>query len=181
MSTLVAMLRGINVGGQKRLRMETLRGTFGDLGFTKIRTYVQSGNVVFDSAEQDRSALTKHIEAHIEQTCGYPVEVFIRQEQELKRILAGNLFLNNRNEDPSTLHVTFLYQAPPDSTWSKLIPPDDTPDEYEIGAMAIYLFCPNGYAKTKLSNSFFERKLGMPVTTRNWNTVNALYKMAMEL
>ena len=180
MSTFAAMLRGINVGGQKRLLMTTLREIFEGSGFTNIKTYVQSGNVVFESGEQDRSVLAKRIEAHIEQTCGYPVQVFIRQAQELKRILAGNPFLDNRNEDPSKLHVTFLYQSPPETRWSKLIPPGDILDELAIGELAIYLFCPTGYAKTRLSNSFFERRLGMPVTTRNWNTVNALYKLAME-
>ena len=179
MSTFVSMLRGINVGGQKRLRMQTLRDIFEGLGFTNIRTYVQSGNVVFESGEQIQSVLAERIEAHIEQMCGYQVEVFIRQAQELKRILAGNPFLNNRNEDPSKLHVTFLYQSPPETAWSKLIPPGGTTDEFAIGELVIYLFCPNGYAKTRLSNSFFERKLGMPVTTRNCNTVNALYKMTM--
>jgi uncharacterized protein (DUF1697 family) len=180
MSVCIAMLKGINVGGQKKIRMETLHGIFEGLGFINVRTYVQSGNVVFGSTQVDRVVLVKRIEAHIEKTCGYHVTVFIREEHELQRILAGNPFLNGRNEDSSNLHVTFLYQAPPDTVWSKLTPPSNTPDEFALGELAIYLFCPNGYGKTKLSNNFFERKLGMPVTTRNWNTVNALYKMAME-
>jgi uncharacterized protein (DUF1697 family) len=180
MSTFISMLRGINVGGQKKIRMETLRGIYEELGFTNVRTYVQSGNVVFESTEQDQVVLVKRIEAHIEQTCGYAVEVFIRQAHELQRILAGNPFLNDRNEDPSKLYVTFLYQPPPEDGWRKLTPPSGTPDEFAPGKMAIYLLCPNGYGKTKLSNSFFERKLGLPTTTRNWNTVNALYKMTVE-
>jgi uncharacterized protein (DUF1697 family) len=180
MSTFVSMLRGINVGSQKRLRMETLREIYEVIGFTDIRTYVQSGNVVFESTEQDPSVLTRRIKTHIEQTCGFHVEVFIRQAQELERILTGNPFLNDRHEDPNKLHVTFLYQPPPETWWSQLTIPGDTPDEFDPGALAIYLFCPYGYGRTKLSNSFFERKLGMPVTTHNWNTVNALYKLAME-
>jgi uncharacterized protein (DUF1697 family) len=180
MSTFVTMLRGINVGGQKRLSMETLREIFEGFGFTNIRTYVQSGNVVFESPVQEPSLLTESLETRIEQTCGFHVEVFIRQAQELKRILVGNPFLNDRHEDPSKLHVTFLYRTPPKTAWTQLIPPSDTLDEFASAELAIYLFCPNGYGKTKLSNSFFERKLGMPLTTRNWNTVNALYKMAME-
>jgi len=180
MSTVVSMLRGINVGGQKRLHMETLREIYKNLGFSNIRTYVQSGNVVFESTEQEETKLTKRIETSIKQACGFPVEVFIRQAPELKQILAGNPFLNDRNEDPSKLHVTFLYQSPPETAWSKLIPPGDTIDEFAPGEQAIYLFCPNGYGKTKLSNSFFERKLGMPVTTRNWNTVNALAELAID-
>jgi uncharacterized protein (DUF1697 family) len=180
MSTFISMLRGINVGGQKRLSMETLRKIYSDLGFSKIRTYVQSGNVVFESSDIDRSSLVEKIEAHIQQTCGYHVEVFIRQTDEIQRILRCNPFLTDRNEDPSKLHVTFYYQSPAETLLAKLTAPGGTTDEFALAEMAVYLFCPNGYGKTKLSNSFFERKLGIPLTTRNWNTVNALYKMAVE-
>lgn len=155
MSTFISMLRGINVGGQKRLRMDTLRGIYEELGFTNVRTYVQSGKVVFESTGQVQSVLAKRIEAHIEQTCIYHVEVFIRQAQDLKRTLTSNPFLNDRNENPSKMHVTFLYQPPPETAWSKLTPPGETPDEFAPGELAIYLFCPNGYGKSKLSNSFF--------------------------
>jgi uncharacterized protein (DUF1697 family) len=136
--------------------------------------------VVFESTEQDQFVLVKRIESQIKQACGYQVSVFIRQAQELRGILAGNPFINERNEDLSKLHVTFLYRISSEPWWSELATPRDTVDEFARGEMAIYLFCPNGYGKTKLSNSLFERKLGMPVTTRNWNTVNALYKMAIE-
>jgi uncharacterized protein (DUF1697 family) len=179
MSTFISMLRGINVGLQKRLRMETLRCIYEELGFTSVRTYLQSGNIIFECAEQDQQKLNKRIEAHIELTCGYSVQVFIRQVDELQHILAGNPFINIRNEDPGKLHVTFLYQSPSETMLSKLTTPDRTTDEFAPGEMAFYLYCPNGYGKTKLSNNYFERKLCMPVTTRNWNTVNALYKMAV--
>ncbi len=180
MSIFISMLRGINVGAQKRLSMETLRRIYDGLGFTSVRTYGQSGNVVFEGPEQDPSSLTGQIEALIEQTCGFPVEVFIRQPDELQRILTGNPFLNHRNENPSKLHVTFFYQFPSETALSQLTASTGTTDEFTFGEKAVYLFCPNGYGKTKLSNGFFERKLGMPMTTRNWNTVNALYKLAAE-
>jgi uncharacterized protein (DUF1697 family) len=180
MTTSISLLRGINVGGQKRLRMETLRQIYSDLGFSNIRTYVQSGNVVFESSAIDRSALVEKIEVKIEQTCGYHVEVFVRQANEIQRILEGNPFLTYRNEDPGKLHITFYYQSPSETSLAKLTAPVGITDEFALAEMAVYLFCPNGYGKTKLSNSFFERKLGILVTTRNWNTVNALYKMAVK-
>ena len=179
MSIFISLLRGINVGVQKRLRMETLREIYTELGLTWVRTYVQSGNVVFESTEQDPSNLVRRLEAKIEGTCGYSVKVFIKQVPALQDILAGNPFLKDRNEDPSKLHVTFLYRTPSEPWWSELLPPRDTTDEFARGKLVIYLFCPGGYGKSKLSNSYFERKFGMPVTTRNWNTVNALYKMAL--
>jgi len=171
------MLRGVNVGGQKQLRMETLRAIYTTLGFKYVRSYLQSGNIVFESTEQDEAALARLIEAGIEKTCAYPVPVFIRQANEFKSILNSNPFLNERNENPARLHVTFLYQPVAESAWAALIPPAGIPDEFARGRGAIYLFCPDGYGKTRLSNSFFERRLKMPVTTRNWNTVNALYRM----
>ncbi len=180
MSIYISLLRGINVGGQKTIRMENLRDIFSGLGFTNVRSYVQSGNMLFESGEQEAAGLAKRIEGRIVQACGYPVSVFLRSAHDLEGILANNPYLNDRNEDPAKLYVTFLYHIPSEPWWSEMSAPRDITDEFARGEMAIYLFCPNGYGATKLSTSFFERRLGMPVTTRNWNTVNALYKMAME-
>jgi uncharacterized protein (DUF1697 family) len=180
MSVYISLLRGINVGSQKMIRMETLRGIYQGLDLTQVSTYLQSGNVVFESPAADPSRLAKRIEGAIEQALGYHVPVFIRLPAQLQQILANNPFLNDRHEDPSKLHVSFLYHTPSEPWWSELVPPRDIADEFARGELAIYLFCPNGYGKTRLSNSFFERKLGMPVTTRNWNTVNMLYGMAIE-
>jgi uncharacterized protein (DUF1697 family) len=180
MSIFVSLLRGINVGGQKKIHMETLRGIYETLGYTNVRTYVQSGNVVFESTSYTPSELVKRIEEQIEKTYGFTVLVFIRQADELQEILSSNPFLYDRNEDPGKLHVTFLYQSPLEIAWVKLVAPSSILDEFSCGELAVYLYCPNGYGKTKLSNGFFERKLGVSVTTRNWNTVNALSKMAME-
>jgi len=180
MSEYVSMLRGINVGGKAQIRMDSLRGIYEESGFSKVRTYVQSGNVVFESSEQDWFRLEKRIEAQIEQACGLSIPVFIRQAPELHEIITCNPFLYDRNEDSSKLHVTFLKQAPLETAWSKLTAPSGIVDEFSRGERVVYVFCPNGYGKTKLTNGFFERKLGVSVTTRNWNTVNALYKMVME-
>jgi uncharacterized protein (DUF1697 family) len=180
MKAFISMLRGINVGGQKTIRMEELRSLYEELGFDHIRTYVQSGNVVFNSAEQEAAKLAKRIEEHIKQSYGFSVPVFMREAHDLERILANNPFLKGRNEDPSKLHVSFLYKAPEGIDWSNLNIQHDEADEFSIGEQEIYLFCPNGYGKSKLSNTMFERKLNMLLTTRNWNTVNALYSMAVE-
>ncbi len=95
-------------------------------------------------------------------------------------ILTGNPYLMNGSVDPAALHVTFLYQPPSIEEWENLSAPSDIADEFTLGESVIYLHCPNGYGKTKLSNNYFERKSGVFVTTRNWNTVNALYKIASE-
>ena len=179
MYTYISMLRGINVSGQKQVRMESLRESYEGLGFSRVRSYVQSGNIIFESPEIEPSVLRKRIEAKIEQAYRHQISVFIRQPHEFQSLLAGNPFINAGNADLSKLHVTFLYHVPSEPWWSEMASPRDSSDEFARGEMAIYLFCPNGYGKTRLSNSFFERRLGMPVTTRNWNTVNALYKLAI--
>ena len=150
------------------------------LNLVNVETYLQSGNVVFDSIEQDISKLVELIEAQIEKSYGYAVPVFIRDINDFQRIIERNPFLNKKTEDLAKLHVTFLYTSPPESMLSNLSIPKNDTDEFSIGDREIFLFCPNGYGRTKLSNSFFERKLDMRTTTRNWKTVNALLKMAKQ-
>ena len=180
MKTFISMLRAINVGGQKKIAVQALQRAYEQLNLANVRTYVQSGNVVFDCEEQEISILTKRIETQIEQTFGYPVPVFMRDMQDFHRIITSNPFLKGRNEDPSKLHVTFLYEPPSEVILGNLINTFADGDEFSPGEQEIYLFCPNGYGRTRLSNSFFERKLSIPATTRNWRTVNALYRMAKE-
>ena len=180
MNTFISMLRGINVSGQKKIRMVELKSLYESLGFVNVRTYVQSGNVVFDSTRQDASKLAASIEAQIEQSFGYAVSVFIRDTNDLQRIIGSNPFLSGRKKDPAKLYVTFLYSSPSKSKLGNLDISNDEADEFFVGDKEIFLFCPNGYGRTKLSNNFFERKLNVPATTRNWKTVNALYEMASE-
>jgi len=180
MNTFISMLRGINVSGQKKIRMVELSSLYESLDLVNIKTYVQSGNVVFDSVEQDALKLSQLIEAQIEQTFGYTVPVFVRDTHDFQRVIDSNPFLNERNEDPTKFHVTFLYHLLSKSSLKNLTISGDEVDEFFVGEKEIFLFCPNGYGRTKLSNNFLEKKLNMPATTRNWKTVNALYKMAKE-
>jgi len=180
MNTYIAMFRGVNVSGQKKIAMDDLRGLCEALDLVNVRTYVQSGNVVFESEEQDASIIAKRIETQIQNAYGYIVPVIIRRPEELRRIIGSNPFLQERNEDPAWLHVTFLYETPSEAKLKELRNPSDNGDEFSIGEKEIFLYCPNGYGTSKLSNAFFERKLGMPTTTRNWRTVNALYQMVSE-
>ncbi|MDR3577884.1 MAG: DUF1697 domain-containing protein [Anaerolineaceae bacterium] len=180
MVAYISMLRGINVGAQKSIRMLELTKLYEGLQLTSVRTYVQSGNVLFDSTELDALKLAAAIEAQIEQIFAFKVSVFIRRPADFQRLIAANPFLGERREDPTKLHITFLYHPAAEAELSRLVRPNSETDEFMAGAQEIYLFCPNGYGRTKLSNTFFEKKLHLPATTRNWNTVLTLYKMAGE-
>ena len=180
MYTYISLLRGINVSGQKKIKMADLKGLYEGLGFANVRTYLQSGNVVFDTHTQDADELAAIIEARIKQIYGYSVTVFIREPGDFQRILESNPFVDRPGAQPNRLLVTFLCRQSPEYKLYDLSILPDTGDEFSIGQSEIYLFYPDGYGKSKLSNNFFERKLGVPATTRNWKTVNALYDMGVE-
>jgi uncharacterized protein (DUF1697 family) len=112
METYIALLRGINVGGQKMISMTQIEAMFAELNFKNIRTYIQSGNVIFENEKTDQQELAKLIEAKILQSTGFPVSVIIRNRGEIIFILENNPFLKERNEDINRLHVTFLEAEP---------------------------------------------------------------------
>ena len=177
MKTFISLLRGINVSGQNRVNMPELKRAYEALGLTNVRTYIQSGNVVFECAEQDPGILAERIEVEIARTFGCSVRVLLRDQNQFQRILEGNPFLHERSEDPEKLYVTFLAGRPSEAILRQLIAPAGIPDEFRACGQEIHVFCPNGYGKTRISNTFFEKKLGIPATTRNWKTVNALYEI----
>ena len=178
MKTYISLLRGINVSGQNRIRMPELKGVYESLALVNVATYIQSGNVLFSGEEQDPAALARAIEAKIERAFGSSVRVFLYNKNHFQQLIDRNPFLQSRNEDAEKLHVTFLSDLPSEPAVSNLVVPAGISDEFLLYDNEIFLFCPNGYGKTKLSNSFFERKLRVSATTRNWKTVNALYEMA---
>lgn len=176
MKTYISMLRGINVSGQKQMRMDALRQAYEKLNLRNVKSYVQSGNVVFESEESDMELLAGRIEARIEHTFGFAVPVFLREVYDFQRIIGGNPFLVGRNEDPGKLYVTFLYRPLVEIDLDRLKISGEQADEFILSEQEIYLFCANGYGRSKLSNTFFENKLKQAATTRNWKTVLALYE-----
>lgn len=180
MSQYISLLRGINVGGQKAIRMADLSTLYQSLGYEKVITYVQSGNVLFRSPEQVSSKLVAQIEQSIEQKFGFSVPVLVREAVSFLEILKNNPFVNERHVNPVDLYVTFLFQAPAAASLARLEVPKEGMDEFVVWKDVVYLFCPHGYGRTKLSNTFFERKLGVPATTRNWKTVRALYDLGAQ-
>ena len=181
MMTYIAMLRGINVGHGKVVKMERLRTLFATLGFGEVRTYVQSGNVVFQSERKSSAELTRTIEAKIQRDFGFTVPVLIKTSTELAQIVRDNPLLKVKGIDVSKLHVTFLSNAPPKTAAKALEDLATTRERFRILNREIYLYCPDGYGKSKLANNTIEKKCSLVATTRNWRTVSALLKMAGSL
>ncbi|HEV2309550.1 MAG TPA: DUF1697 domain-containing protein [Acidimicrobiia bacterium] len=167
-----ALLRGVNVGGKNRLAMPALRSAVEGLGFDDVATYVQSGNVVFRAPSQPEASLVRALERMIRGTFRLEVTVLVRTAAQLARIEKENPYLAQRR-DPATLHVTFLAARPSAAARGEL-PRGLGPDELAVRGREVYLWCPNGYGRTKLTNAWFEQRLGTPATTRNWRTVVTL-------
>lgn len=178
MTTYIAMLRGINVGRGKMVKMERLRASFAAVGFGEVRTYAQSGNVVFQSERKSPAELTGTIEAKIQQDFGFTVPVLIKTSKELGQIVRDNPLLRVKGIDVSKLHVTFLSDAPPKTAARVLEDLATTRERFRILNREIYLYCPDGYGISKLTNNTIEKKFSLVATTRNWRTVNALLEMA---
>lgn len=177
METFIALLRGINVSGQKMIRMEELKQSLASLNFRNIRTYIQSGNIVFETEKTGSHNLEKQIGEKILDHFGFHVPVVIRTRKELEIVHSNNPFLGERNEPVEKLHVTFIAAETGADVLNKLERDLFLPDEYFILGREVYLFCPNGYGRTKLTNQYFESKLKTTATTRNWKTIETLVRM----
>jgi uncharacterized protein (DUF1697 family) len=178
MPIYVALLRGVNVG-QNILRMDRLRAVCSELRLKNVRTYVQSGNVVFEG--QGTAALwSQALERKLAGETRLPVTVIVRTSAEMAKVLADNPFLRGKEIDATRLHVTFLQDAPARSAVETLRKVRAGVDRFTWVGKEIYLHCPNGYGRSKLSNSVIEKILSLSATTRNWNTVSKLHQMCGE-
>ncbi len=180
MTVYVAILRGINVGGQKIIKMENLRTSFEALGFRQVRSYVQSGNIIFEASKRPTSSLSGKIREKILNDFGFSVPLILRTSAEMEKIVNDNPFLKENRIDHSKLHVTFLSEPPAKAALKKLDALAPISDRFRVGGREVYLSCPNGYGRTKLSNTALERLLSVEATTRNWKTVNTLAMMSSE-
>jgi uncharacterized protein (DUF1697 family) len=172
--THLALLRGINVGGKAVLPMRELSAIFATAGASNIRTYIQSGNVVFESPLPE--PLIEQVTMEIARIYGYPGRIVLRSAEELKAAYKSNPFAK-AGAPVETLHVYFLADKP-DPAAAKSLDPDRSPgDSFALKNREIYLHLPNGMARTKLTNAYFDSKLKTTSTARNWNTVGKLVEM----
>jgi uncharacterized protein (DUF1697 family) len=158
MNTYVAVLRGINVGGQRIIAMKDLKALFIKKGFGNVMTYIQSGNVVFESSESDTKKLKKHIIALIQNHYNFSVPVLVLSHENMLEILEKNPYID-REQDTNKLHVTLLEKIPDEKLLASCYDEKFQSDEFTIKDTTIYLYCPDGYGMTRFSTTFFEKKL----------------------
>ena len=174
--THVALLRGINVGGKNRLRMADLVDVFEEVGCTEVRTYIQSGNVIFVADKSLARRVAAEVASRLDGEHGLEVPVITRTAAELERVLVDNPYLAG-DTDEAHLHVAFLSARPAQSRIAKLDPERSPPDTFEVVGREIYLHCPKGVARSKLTNAWFDSGLATTSTMRNWKTVRKLVEL----
>src|SRR5271154_1158768 len=157
MPTYVAMLRGINLGPHKRVKMEALRKSFESIGLKNVQTYIQSGNVVFKAGKNSIAALRKKIEEQITRDFGFSSLTILRSQEELGKVLTVNPFLKRPGISPEGLHVIFLSEAPAAGVMKQLEGLTKVPDGSCGLGQEIYLHLPNGFSRSSMMNNPIER------------------------
>jgi uncharacterized protein (DUF1697 family) len=173
----VALLRGINVGGKNALPMRELVALVEKSGGRQVETYIQSGNVAFAATAAHAKGMASAITRGIAVRYGYGVPVVVRSAAELANVLASNPYASSKKVDPKSLHVAFLAERPKAEAIASLDPMRSPPDAFHVIDREIYLRCPNGLGRSKLTNAYFDRTLGTVSTLRNWATVQRLAEM----
>jgi uncharacterized protein (DUF1697 family) len=170
MTTYVALLRGINVGGSNKVSMADLRAMFQAHGLADAQTYIQSGNVVF-SATAKEAVLIDRLEAAITETFSLQIPLVVRSRAQFAAVLAADPFADAA---PNVAHVAFLSGKPSAKAIASLDPDRSRPDAFKVVGREVYLHYPNGSGRSKLTGDYLERVLGVRATVRNRNTVSKL-------
>ena len=179
MQTYISFLRGLNMAGHNSVRMTDLVTLYRDEGYKDAETYIQSGNVVFrDLADLTAPAISTKIEKAIHEKFNYEIAILIRTIDEMKKLISANPFLKIEKFDPSKMAVLLLSEKATTAQIQKVINISYPPDEFRIIGSEIFIYCPNGFGRTKLYSNFFEKKMNVTGTARNWNTINKLLEIA---
>jgi uncharacterized protein (DUF1697 family) len=178
MNTYIALFRGINVGGNNSLPMKELVVLLENIGAKNVRTYIQSGNAVFQSAEKNFSQLSKQLVAEIKKRHGFEPHVLLLRFQALNTAIAKNPF-PEAEADPSSLHLGFLSSTPKNPDLEKLNRLKKASERFHLSDNVFYLHAPEGVGRSRLAAST-EKSLGVPMTDRNWKTVCKIKELAGE-
>jgi uncharacterized protein (DUF1697 family) len=181
MAAIISMLRGVNVGGHNKIKMDALRGLYESMKLREAQTYVQSGNVIFRTDERDIARLAKRIEDGIERKLGFRPDVILRTAAEMREVILRNPFAKRRGIEPSKLLVSFLASDPGEEGREKIRQMKCDPEEMRIEGREIYIYFPNGAGRSKLPWAGLGKLLKTPGTGRNWNSVTKMLEMAEKL
>lgn len=178
MQTYIALLRGINVSGQKKIKMADLKLSLEALAFSDVVTYIQSGNIVFKADEKSISKLENSIHEKILKDFGFEVPVLVKTPKELTHAMNNNPFKKDKLKDEKLFYVVFLKDKPQAENIAKLETYDYSPEEYILDDKIIYYYAANGAGNAKMNNNFFENKLKVRATSRNWRTTHKLVELS---
>jgi uncharacterized protein (DUF1697 family) len=181
MPVLISMLRGVNLGPHKRIKMDFLRALYSSLKLEDPRTYVQSGNVIFKTKESNLPALAKKIQSAIERKAGFRTEVILRTPDDFRCTIARNPFAGRRDLNPAKLLVTFLAEQPSPEVCAEVLALKPNPEELHLIGRELYIYFPNGAGRSKLQWSSLDKKLDTVGTARNLNSVTKMLQIAEEL
>lgn len=178
MTTYAALLRGINVGGARKVPMAELRTLMEGLGHTGVRSHLQSGQAVFTAGHGDEESLAAELTAAIEKHFGFSVDVIVRDHAYLAAVADACPFPAAELEGKQ-LHVTYFSQPVDADRFAAIDQPAFLPEEFKLGDRALYLYAPNGLGRSKLAEQLARPRVnkGLIATTRNWNTVVKLVEM----
>lgn len=172
MVTYIALLRGINVSGQKLIKMPHLRTMFEEMGYGNPRTYIQSGNVAFETGRQDENRLRQSVETQLNRKLGYEVSVVLRTQAQVRSVLADMPFPEKIASQ--RVYVTFLQHEPDLAKAADLVAYTYGREQFAVVGREVYASVDHDLTKSLFDTMWVERKLGVVATVRNWNTVNKL-------
>ena len=178
MTVVISMLRGVNVGGHNKIKMDALRALYVSLKLEDVTTFIQSGNVVFRTKERELGKISKRIGDGIEKSFGFRPEVILRTVEEMRGVVARNPFAARKDVEPGKLLVWFLVAAPEAEARKKVFTVKMEREELRIEERELYIYFPDGQGQSKLSMAAVERALKVAGTGRNWNSVLKLLEMA---
>lgn len=173
MTTYIALLRAVNVGGHNKIKMAELKRLFEDVGHGQVETYIQSGNVLFTAAQAEQP-VRQRLEREIEATFGFPITVVLRTSAELQRLIADCPFTADVLREGESLYVSLLAEPPSSEGLERLNAYSSEAEEYRVIGREVYLLYRQSILDSKLTNAFLEQRLGVRSTARNWRTINTL-------
>ncbi len=180
MTTLIALLRGVNVGGHNMIKMDALRALCESLNHRDVQTYLQSGNIVFRTKERDVAKIAANIESAIEKKHGFRPDVILRTTAEMRELVAKNPFAKRKDIEPGKLIVTFLADQPPAATKAAVLALKPVPEEIRVNGRELYIYFPDGSGRSKLV-PVLAKVMKNKGTGRNWTSVSTLLEMAEKL